>query len=245
MKKDRALHYMFFTENIEENIAWLNEEETRHAVNVLRIKEGDEISFTNGMGWYFEGIFVSISRRIMEIKITKKIYIEKDIDSFTFCIGLPEKEAFEEVLINLTPFGVTKIIPIVSEYSEKSWNKGDWNKYSLRFRNKMISAMKQSLSCYLPSLISPVSFQEAFDSIIEDIAFVADVNGTILKEVFPKRENLKSIICFVGPPGGFSEKEVSCLKDRGVLPVKIANNRLRTELAAIGLCSQIVEKVMR
>lgn len=242
MKKNRALHYLFFTNNIEEPHAWLSEEESRHAINVLRIKEGETVRFTNGMGCYFEGVFTSVSNRRIEVEIVKKINQEKKIETIAFFIGLPEKEAFEEVLVNLTPLGVTKIIPIISDYSERGWYKGDWNKYSLRFSNKMISAMKQSLSCYLPSLSSPITFQEAVYN-IESIAFVADSNGTFLKDVFPKLESIKSITCFVGPPGGFSESEISSLKDRGVLSVKIATNRLRTELASTVLCSQIIGEI--
>jgi len=97
--------------------------------------------------------------------------------------------------------------------------------------------MKQSLYPFLPALDSPLTVEQALEN-CSGKKITADPEGenicTAINTVdFP-------VSCFIGPPGGYSEKEISLFKTHGSTMVRIAPTRLRTELASIVLCAQLL-----
>jgi RsmE family RNA methyltransferase len=71
------------------------------------------------------------------------------------------------------------------------------------------------------------------------LVLLADENGAFFTDVIDRIKNAEAVSCFVGPPGGFSPKEIDQLKSAGVMFVSLSKNRLRTELAAVLLCGMI------
>jgi RsmE family RNA methyltransferase len=69
--------------------------------------------------------------------------------------------------------------------------------------------------------------------------YLADPEGIALNSVDKFNLHNEALSVFVGPPGGFSEKEISTLHQRGALGIKIAQSRLRTELATTVFASQL------
>lgn len=229
-------HFLFYSSKIFSDTVELDQDESRHAVKVLRLSQGDNFLVTNGNGISITCSLDNFNKGIVEGKIIEKTAINEIRPGIHFYIGIPDRDPFETIVTDLTAMGVAEITPLITEQCQKNWWEQKWEKHLERLRNKMIAAMKQSLYPRLPVLNVPTDFNLVNN--IKRRTFVADIDGQPMhtyKNVFEEEIN-----CLVGPPGGFSLKEVQFFKDHNFDFVKIAPTRLRTELAATVLCAQII-----
>lgn len=233
MKED---HFLFFIEKQERNTVYLNESETHHATSVLRVKNGDLLSVTDGKGMIFTCRINEMIRGKIVATIIDKTQVERSGCEINLFVGLPDRDVFEQMIVDLTAMGVVRITPVISQNCRKPWWE-KWEKFEERLTEKMVSAIKQSLNAFLPVLDKPVKLKEVPEH-IDLPCFIADQHGMpVYNALNPKSKS--KVSCFVGPPGGFSETEMEWFKRRDYQFVKIAHNRLRTELASVVLVSQI------
>ncbi|MBN1575264.1 MAG: 16S rRNA (uracil(1498)-N(3))-methyltransferase [Chitinispirillaceae bacterium] len=233
---NRSRHTFFFTEDLTVDRAALDPAETKHAVSVLRLKPEDPLQLTDGRGRRAVGMYQTVIERKMRVQIIERTTMERRPPFINLFTGLPDRDAFEEILLDATALGVVRIVSVAAEYCQKKWWV-DWEKLIPRFHRKMIVALKQSHSCWLPELATPCSTADAAASAAGTV-LVADPQGEPLNAVMPI-DPAVPLSCFIGPPGGFSEKELQ-LFDRSSIRVRIAPARLRTELAATVLCAQLI-----
>ena len=234
---DKSSHFLFYADDLTSVTVILDDTESRHAASVLRISAGQMLQVTDGNGTLATGTCRTGSDRRLVVTISTRTVLPRNKPELYLCTGLPERDAFETILINATALGVTRIIPVAADFCQKKWWAG-WEKLALRFRQKMIAALKQSQNVYLPTLTPPCTLTEAIHRSESTTMLLADSSGNSLHRISVQK-NLP-ISCFIGPPGGFSEEELRQFSERSALPVRIAPARLRTELAATVLCGQII-----
>ncbi|MDD5674276.1 MAG: RsmE family RNA methyltransferase [Chitinivibrionales bacterium] len=237
---NKSSHYLFYSRNRENDRIILDARETHHARSVLRLLTGEDITVTDGTGSLFNCTIVSFTDSGCECDITAQKQCPPSVKSTWFFIGIPDKNCFEYALEALAPLGAGKIIPMECDFCQKGWWKEDWEKLSRRFEEKIIIAGKQSYNPWFAVLEKPREFKDAL-SCVSGLALVADVGGQMLERaMIAQRE---TIACFIGPPGGFSEREMQCFRERGAVFVKLGAFRLRTELAALTLAAQLAPLV--
>ncbi|MCL2688246.1 MAG: 16S rRNA (uracil(1498)-N(3))-methyltransferase [Chitinispirillia bacterium] len=229
-------HHLFYSREITEDRIILDESETTHAISVLRIKDNDPIQITDGNGTVFQCEYSERLKNTLSCKVINKTIITKVNPELTLLIGIPDKEPFETVIEQTTALGVCRIIPVVMDHCRKPWWES-WDKILPRFTSKMIVSMKQSLYPYIPVLDKPIYLTEIIDKCAKPI-IIADQQGKILRDEMLTSQ--KKLSCLIGPPGGFSVEEKKTLESYNMLTVKISRQRLRTELAAVVLCSRIM-----
>ncbi|KMQ50258.1 16S ribosomal RNA methyltransferase RsmE [Chitinispirillum alkaliphilum] len=232
MKKD---HFLFFTQNIYSGTLVLNKSEKHHAVSVLRVSDGDPIRVTDGKGIIYECCVNSVEKDQLTCTILEKETISRTKPEITVAVGLPDRSEFEEILQTLTALGVRKILPLITENSRKPW-WDKWQKYKNRFEEKMVVSMKQCLYPYMPNLENPVT-STGIANYNSQLILIADQLGEPLRNL--EINGTDKVLCLIGPPGGFTHNEQDFFSVQGAVKVKLASNRLRTELAAITFCSQI------
>ncbi len=230
-------HFLFYSRQIDKNKVLLDKYEKHHAVSVLRAAPGDEICVTDGSGSIYGCTVDSVAKDKMSCLIKQQDKTVRTSPCITAAVGLPERAAFEEILQSLTALGVRTIVPLITDHCRKPWWE-KWQKCINRFDDKMVVAMKQCLYPYLPDLKSPVLFRDFIAGAAASKLLVADQYGVSIKDSLLKTS--ESIHCLIGPPGGFAEQENEVLQNRGIVKVKLASNRLRTELAAVVFCSQVI-----
>jgi 16S rRNA (uracil1498-N3)-methyltransferase len=236
-------HVLFFTEDLTGEQILLSPAEAVHATTVLRLSTGSPITLTDGKGCTAEGTILSVEKKTVSVTVTRRTTTPRPLPEIFLYVGLPERDAFESLLYSITPFEVAAITPVTTAFTQKPWWKNKWENYRERFTRKMITALKQSRASYLPRLQAPVPLSAVLDEITAP-ALVADQNGTPLDSVLLPDTGSR-ISCFTGPPGGFSRDETGLLAEKGCRPVKIARNRLRTELAATTLVAQITAQLLK
>lgn len=234
-------HFLFFSERIEAGRLYLDVPETRHAVAVLRRGQGDPFIATDGQGTVFECRVESISKKQIAGLIMDRKVMPRHACRVRLFAGVPERDAFEKLISDLTALGVERITPVVCKNCQCGWWERDAGseRLSERFRKKMIVAMKQSLYPYLPGLDPPLLF-EKMSPMISEACLMADQEGVSAAEALNSQPRTGILSCLVGPPGGFAPEELAALKAMGAIGLRLAPTRLTTELAAVVLCSQVI-----
>jgi 16S rRNA (uracil1498-N3)-methyltransferase len=239
-------HFLFFADRIEGGLLSLDADETRHAVSVLRLKPGDPLLATDGAGKIAECIYDSAPHGCLAGKITSRAVHPRHPCSIHMFIGLPERDAFESLLCDLTALGVERITPLVCRYCQRPWWEKKNESLGSRFRGKMVAALKQSCYPWLPVLDPPLPFATLDAAATSGFLIAADAEGvpfSMATETIPTMPNVYTGI--IGPPGGFAPEETAALRNLGMLFVKLAASRLTTELASVVLASEIIGARMR
>lgn len=229
-----SLPYFFVQQlpNSRENI-FLDEEQSKHIIQVLRMQKEQEILLTDGKGSKAHSVIVDDHRKRCEVKI---VSIEKEGErtpKISIAISLIKNAArFEWFLEKATEIGVNEIIPIICERTEKGKFRGD------RFQNILISAMLQSQQCWLPVLHEPIAFNKLIDQSSNANKFIAHCLSQQKQSLSSCIQNSKFIIhhsslILIGPEGDFTEKEIQSALRKNFHPVALGSTRLRTETAGI------------
>ena len=225
----------FYTEFISsaDSIVVLNEENSKHIVQVLRMAEGRQINITDGLGTICTAEIVEAHKKKCTVKIIdtlKQIAPAKKV-----CIAIsPVKNSsrFEWFLEKATEIGVTEIVPLICERTEKQYLKYD------RLRGILISAMLQSQQSWLPVLHEPIKFEKFVEENKSNHKFIAhceEQNKTSLKEITEQLPNeiITQSLILIGPEGDFSKEEIAIALQNNFIPISLGQTRLRTETAAM------------
>jgi 16S rRNA (uracil1498-N3)-methyltransferase len=235
-------HFLFFSDRIDADCLYLDASETRHAVAVLRRAAGDPFIATDGQGTVYECRVAAVDKKQLVGRIEGVSAVPRHSCSIHLMVGIPERDAFETLITNLTALGVARITPLVCRYCQGNWweRGADNERPSMRFRNKMVAALKQSLYPYLPRLDPPLPIG-TIGAEISGPLLVADPDGVPLPEALNNLPDRSARLTgIVGPPGGFAPDEQAALKAMGAIGVRLSPTRLTTELACVVLCGAIL-----
>jgi 16S rRNA (uracil1498-N3)-methyltransferase len=237
---DNLEHSLFFVSHVDEKTAVFSEEERHHALSVLRKDPSGFIHATDGKGTIYTCLLREGAAQAEVAALRIQPAFLPRVHAY---IGIPERDAFEEAVTDLAALGIATITPMVCHYCQKKWWE-TWEKHRARCHKKMVAGIKQSLSAWLPELKAPTEFDEVLETVRSfspQYCIVADADGMSLRSARDGLAAPTDTACFIGPPGGFSQYEKDDLKSSGFVFVKIANTRLRTELAAVILCAQVLQ----
>ncbi|MGY8933815.1 MAG: 16S rRNA (uracil(1498)-N(3))-methyltransferase [Flavobacteriales bacterium] len=212
-----------------------DKEESRHIFKVLRKQEGSVLNLTNGKGFFFKVRLQSNLKNCMATVLEVKK--QEPLPYSLHLVVAPTKlnDRYEWFLEKATEIGVTEITPIICEHSERKIIKIE------RFDKKIQSAMKQSLSAFLPKINKAIPFGD----------FLKLQKGNLHQKLIAhceesKKQSLKSVlkpndntILLIGPEGDFSTNEINESIKAGFIPVTLGTSRLRTETAAIVACHSV------
>ena len=225
----------FYTEVVSsiDNIILLNEENSRHIVQVLRMAEGRQINITDGLGSICTAEILEAHKKKCIVKILDTLI--QIAPAKKVCIAIsPVKNSsrFEWFLEKATEIGVTEIVPLLCERTEKQHLKFE------RLRGILISAMLQSQQDWLPILHEPIKFKKFVEENKSNNKFIAhcdEQNKISLKEITIQLSNqlINHSTILIGPEGDFTQEEIELALQNDFTPVALGNTRLRTETAAL------------
>jgi len=221
----------FYKEDINPTTAnvVLDEDTSKHIVQVLRMKVGEQLQLTNGKGDLFTAEIIDDNRKKCTVTILTTDH-EPQITKITIAISLIKSNSrFEWFLEKATEIGVTSIIPLICERTEKPAFKFE------RSNGILISAMLQSQQSWLPVLQEPQKFATFIGQANQEQKFIAhciDENNKQQLAVQPINQ-LTSKLILIGPEGDFTKEEIELALKHDFIPVSLGNTRLRTETAGI------------
>jgi 16S rRNA (uracil1498-N3)-methyltransferase len=224
---------VFYSDNISDGSAIFNSEESQHCIRVLRLRQGENITFTDGKGNMYDGEITSADFRKMEAKIISVAhgYGKREYHLHMAVSPLKNHDRFEWYIEKAVEMGIDEITPLICERTEKQTVKGD------RLRKLIISAMKQSVKAYLPSLHETMTFSDFVNNNFTGTKIIAHCNSIFQREpVTSSIQQGENITILIGPEGDFTEKEIEDAINHGFRSVSLGESRLRTETAGIVAC---------
>ena len=225
-----ALPYFYIDNyNSSQSSFSLNEETSKHIVQVLRMKAGECINLTDGKGNLLTAVIEADHKKHCSVKINDTQFTPAASRKISIAVSLVKNNSrFEWLLEKATEIGVNEIIPLICERTEKQKVRTD------RMQNILISAMLQSQQSWLPVLHEPVSFEkEVIESTHQQkfIAHCIEEEKRNLADLV--NDSLDSQIILIGPEGDFTKDEIDLAVQHHFIPVTLGETRLRTETAAI------------
>jgi len=227
---------LFYNPDITEEASQIvfPKEESKHIIKVLRKTEGDILHITNGSGWLFTAkISVADIRNCVATIITKEEQVKRNYKVHLAVAPTKVNDRYEWFLEKATEIGIDTITPIICDNSERKVIKID------RYEKILLSAMKQSLSCFKPTLNNAISFKEFIGNTFTGQKFIAHCEETEKNSLKNELKLNQDIIILIGPEGDFSVKEIKMAINNKFIPVTLGNTRLRTETAAIVACHSV------
>lgn len=205
----------------------LDEDSSRHVVQVLRMQNGELLHLTDGLGHLLLAEITDAHKKHCTVAIRRVTATAPATQPICIAISpVKNNSRFEWFLEKVTEIGVTEIIPLLCERTEKERFRHD------RMNAICISAMLQSQQTWLPVLYEPQPFNavtERNDFATRFIAHCADGPKNELSGLAADR----GAIILIGPEGDFTQEEITRALDKGFIPVSLGQNRLRTETAGV------------
>ena len=222
----------FYVPNVQDN-GELPEEEAMHALRVLRLKSGDEIMLTDGIGNFYKAEITVAATRKCVFKLLETIPQTPMWRGHLHLVVSPTKmmERMEWLVEKATEIGFDRISFINCDNSERRVIKVK------RLEKIAVSAMKQSRKAWKPIIDEIVSFDELVAESTEGLRYIAHCYEEIKKvDLFNQlsiSDKDEDVTVFIGPEGDFSLSEVKKAIDAGFVSVSLGESRLRTETAAL------------
>lgn len=223
---------MFYTDQIFDQHAVFAHEEMKHLTHSLRKKAGDTIFFTDGKGYQYSGLLDVMSRHEVTVNIVSKVFFPKNEPAFQLLIApTKQHERIELIVEKATEMGIQRITPVAVKHAERTSIRQD------RLEKVAISAMKQSLQYHLPVIDPLTDFDTILKTPFEGLSLIGYCEGEDRKTLSESIVKGIPARCLIGPEGDFTEKEVSKALAAGFVKITLGQSRLRTETAAIYVCS--------
>lgn len=207
----------------------LPEQESQHCVRVLRMKEGDNLTVTDGTGSFYDCSLLQAHPKQCMLSILRQ-WEEPRQRNYTLHIAFaPTKQMDrnEWFVEKATEIGVDCFTPIASSYSERKEIKQE------RLEKIAVSAMKQSQQAHLPRIDALTRFIGLVSQPFNGRKFIAHCYDQPKKPLAQTYRKGEHALILIGPEGDFSEEEVAQAIANGFEPVSLGDTRLRTETACL------------
>ena len=222
---------LFYQPQLPQGVFHLDAEESKHAVKVLRKKQGDLITITDGKGIFYHAIITNIDSRACAFAIQKKIAEPiRDINVHIAISPTKNSDRIEWFVEKTVEIGIEEITLLDCDHTEREHLKLE------RLEKVAISAMKQSLKARLPFINPLISFRKFISTPMSGERYIAHVdhqNPSQLKNLVTPG---KSYVVLIGPEGDFSGEELALAETHGFTKISLGPSRLRTETAGLAAC---------
>ena len=213
--------------------------DVNHIKNVLRMKAGEEIAVSNGVDGkeYRCGIEAfSEEEVICSLRFVKEEGVELPSRICLFQ-GLPKADKMELIVQKAVELGVSEIVPVAAGRCVVKLDEKKAKAKTARWQGIAEAAAKQSRRGMIPGVTEVMSMKEAvayagsMDVTLIQYELAEDMTKT--KEIISGIRPGESVAVFIGPEGGFEEKEIGAAMESGVIPITLGKRILRTETAGL------------
>ena len=200
--------------------------EAHHARQVLRLREGDEVTLFDGAGNFARCQIAAISRDAVALRAVERGQTPPLPCRITLACAVIKKN-MDFIVQKATELGVATIVPLLTERTIARPDKSD------RWADIALVACKQCGNNWLPEIATPVSLTKWLATKqMADLKVVA----ALTPDAQPLRNVLlpsQSACVLIGPEGDFTSAEYAAARAAGFRPVTLGPLVLRADTAAL------------
>lgn len=204
--------------------------EGHHAASVRRLRVGERVALTNGLGKRSRGAVTALEPKALLIEIDEIIDEPLPKLSFGLVQALAKGDRDELAIQAATELGVLHVVPWQAERSISRWDEAKARKGVDRWQTICDEASKQALRARFAEVRSPVTTKQIV-GISEHVLVLDPTADTSITEFDLPASG--TVFLVVGPEGGISESELKALEDGGCQRVHLGPGILRTSTAGV------------
>lgn len=210
----------------------LDLEETRHLRDVLRLKNGDEVSVFDGNGREFRSSIFNIGKKGSELTILDEMTpaSPESLFEITLAATVLNGDRYDLIIQKAVELGVATLVPL--ETIRGDVKARDAIGRLVRWRRIAMEATKQCGRARLMEITDPSTFKSVLENARSDETILfSERDGKNFSTVTAD----KKITALIGPKGGWDDSELETAKSLGIQIVTLGGRILRAETAAISL----------
>jgi 16S rRNA (uracil1498-N3)-methyltransferase len=214
----------------------LTGEEGKHAAVVRRMRVGEDIQLTDGVGFRAIGKISSVEGSGVLVRIEETTFETSPKLQLTLVQALAKGDRDELAVQAATELGAVSIIPWQAARSISRWEGVKAEKGRIRWQTIATEAAKQSLRVWEPKIASVVSSKE-LGQLFQDFDSVLILDPTGAQSLASLPAQIGRIAIVVGPEGGIDPSELGVFETAGTIRVHLGNGILRTSTAGLAAIS--------
>ena len=206
----------------------LNDKAYHYLVHVMRCQEGDPVLCFNGREGEWLATLHMPSKKHAVLIITKQTQKQKNPPFCALCPALIKKDKMDFVLQKATELGATDIYPLITDYTAHAH-------FNLEHAKLIVQeAAEQCERLTLPNIHHPQNLSQAFAELSKNCVCCYLAERTDAKNILSQKDNMAF---FVGPEGGWSQKELVFFEKHPFVPLHFSVGILRAETASLAILS--------
>ena len=219
--------------------------DVNHISNVLRMKTGEELWISDGSKYEYRCTIESFEPDEVLLHMVYSQEPEYELPCRIYLFqGLPKADKMELIIQKAVELGAYEIIPVETKRCVVKLDGRKSAKKTARWQQIAESAAKQSKRMLIPNVHEVLTFREALkyaesmDVRLVPYELARGMQET--KEILAGIEPGQSVGIFIGPEGGFEEKEIEAAIEGGAKPITLGRRILRTETAGLAILSVLM-----
>ena len=215
-----------------DSVVELPDNVVRH-LNVLRVKNTEEIVLFNGNGKAYPALPEVLEKRRASVRILREEATDNESPlNITLVQAVSAAERMDFTLQKSVELGVAEIRPIISERCVVRLSGERAEKRVARWQEIVVSACEQSGRNIVPKVFPLTTYAQALQQLPQETAkLLMSLNRT--QKLSDVRPQSGKVVFMVGPEGGWTEKEEQQAFDAGFQSVTLGKRVLRTETASL------------
>ena len=215
-----------------DSVVELPDNVVRH-LNVLRVKNTEEIVLFNGNGKSYPALPEVLEKRRASVRILREEATDNESPlNITLVQAVSSAERMDFTLQKSVELGVAEIRPVISERCVVRLSGERAEKRVARWQEIVVSACEQSGRNIVPKVLPLTTYAQALQQLPQETTkLLMSLNrAQKLRDVQPQSGK---VVFMVGPEGGWTEKEEQQAFDAGFQSVTLGKRVLRTETASL------------
>lgn len=224
----------------------LSREESHHLIHVRRGKPGDAITLFDGLGTEYSAEIIKVHKGTAAARISATSAVNRELPyRLTLAFAPTKSQVMDDIIRQATEIGVAILQPIYCENSVVHYK--DFASKCEKWRRTVIEACKQCGRNILPVIETPAPFASFLAGLRASLILIAHPapNAQTIRECLAAGGNHETIVCLVGPEGGFTDNEILLASSAGAHTVTLGPTRLRAETAAIAMLAAVTTILSR
>jgi 16S rRNA (uracil1498-N3)-methyltransferase len=220
-------------------------DEAHHAVAVRRLRVGERVALTDGLGRSVVGEVTSTGKRVFTVEVATVAAADRPSPAFTVVQALPKGDRGELAVEVLTEVGVDVVVPWAASRSVAVWKGERATRSHARWQATAREAAKQSRRSWLPT-VTPLATTEVVRGLVAE----ADLAVVLHEEATTPLSGVEvpasgRIVVVVGPEGGIAPDELAALESAGAVTVRLGDEVLRTSTAGVVAVAALLARTDR